>query len=109
LEGKKKKIHDYEKIVTNPKYKRFDEETCGSAYLNSWDPGKDELNIRAIIRKCENRKLRKEKKRRKIASKVTDDKPQNDPNAESSPDKLAEPPKRAISSVSGTEDQSTEP
>ena len=52
--------------------------------------------------------MRKEKRRRKIASKVTDEKPQNDPNA-ASPDKLVGPPKRAMSNVSGTEDQSTEP
>ena len=30
---KKQKIHDYTRIVTNPRYKAFDDETCGSAYF----------------------------------------------------------------------------
>lgn len=53
---KKKKFRDYNKIVTNPKYKNFDIESCGSAYFKDWDFTNDEIDIRELIKKSENRK-----------------------------------------------------
>lgn len=47
----KKKIHDYARIVTNPRYKCFDEETCGSAYFNDCNASEKEIDIRETIKK----------------------------------------------------------
>lgn len=46
-----KKKRDYARIVTNPKYKYFDEETCGSALFNDFNASERELNIRDTIKK----------------------------------------------------------
>jgi hypothetical protein len=37
---------DYSRIVTNPKYKYFDEETCGSAYFNDCNASEQEIDVR---------------------------------------------------------------
>jgi|LauGreDrversion4_2_1035121.scaffolds.fasta_scaffold219299_1 hypothetical protein len=37
---------DYSRIVTNPKYKYFDEETCGSAYFNDCNASEGEIDVR---------------------------------------------------------------
>ena len=42
-EPKKKKVHNYEKILTNPKDKKLDVESCGSFYLKDWELGNDEI------------------------------------------------------------------
>lgn len=55
---KRKKKHLYEKIVTHPKDKEHDEETCGSAYFKDCDFDDYEIRIREQIKKCEKRKLR---------------------------------------------------
>jgi len=34
-------------------------------YLKDWELGNDEIAIRETIKKCENRKLKKERRRRK--------------------------------------------
>ena len=51
--GKKKKIRNYEKIVTNPLFKHLDIESCGSAYFKDWDVNNDEMDIRDMIKKVE--------------------------------------------------------
>lgn len=35
---KKKKLRNYEKIVTHPLYRHLDVESCGSAYFKDWEP-----------------------------------------------------------------------
>jgi hypothetical protein len=62
---KKKKLRNYDRIVTNPKDTQYDIESCGSVYLKDWELGNDEIAIRETIKKCENRKLKKERRRRK--------------------------------------------
>jgi hypothetical protein len=42
---------DYTRIVTNPKYKYFDEETCGSAYFNDCNASERELDVRETFKK----------------------------------------------------------
>jgi len=51
--------------VSNPKDRQYDIESCGSVYLKDWELGNDEIAVRDIIKKCENRKLKKERRRRK--------------------------------------------
>lgn len=60
---KKRKIHDYSRIVTNPRYKFFDDETCGSAYFNDCNCSERELDIRDMIKKNEQTKKRRERRR----------------------------------------------
>lgn len=62
---KKHKIHDYSRIVTNPKYKYLDEETCGSAYFEDGNMSERETEIRDIIKKSEANKQRMEKRKKK--------------------------------------------
>ena len=62
---KKKKLRNYEKIVTNPKDKQYDLESCTSYYLKDYDIVSDEINIRDSIKRCENRKLKAERRRKK--------------------------------------------
>ena len=59
-------------MVTNPRYKYFDEETCGSAYFNECNVSEKELDIREVIKKSEQTKKRRE--RRKKKRKEDDDK-----------------------------------
>ena len=61
---KKIKLHDYTRIVTNPRYKYFDDETCGSAYFNDCNCSEKELDIREMIKKNESTKKRRERRRR---------------------------------------------
>ena len=65
---KKKKVRNYEKIITNPKFKEFDAESCGSAYFKDWEFTNEELDIRDLIKKAELRKKRQEKRKRKQIS-----------------------------------------
>lgn len=51
MQEKKLKMHDYKKIVTNPRYKFFDDETCGSALFNECNYSEKELDIREMIKK----------------------------------------------------------
>lgn len=62
---KKKKLRNYEKIVTHFKDRKHDVESCGSVYFKDWEFGNDEIHIREIIKKCENRKLKQERRRRR--------------------------------------------
>jgi hypothetical protein len=64
-EPKKKKLRNYERIVTNPKDISLDLESCGSYYLKDWELGTDEIHLRDTIRKSENRKLKMERRRKK--------------------------------------------
>lgn len=77
---KKKKVRNYEKIVTNKKDVHLDIETCGTGmYFREWDPSQDELNIREIIKKSENRKMKQERRRRKQQMMKQEDKAPADP------------------------------
>lgn len=58
-------MHDYGRIVTNPRYKYFDEETCGSAYFNECAVSERELDIREVIKKNEATKKRRLQRKRK--------------------------------------------
>ncbi len=58
-------MHDYTRIVTNPRYKYFDDETCGSAYFNDCNCSEREIDIRDMIKKNETSKKRREKRRLK--------------------------------------------
>jgi hypothetical protein len=62
-------VHNYERIVTNPKDKKLDVESCGSFYLKDWELGNDEIAIRDTIKKSENRKIKMERRRKKQALK----------------------------------------
>lgn len=62
---KKRKIRNYDKIVTNTKYRQYDIESCGSALFKDWEFSNEELDIRDLIKKVEGRKQRREKKRKK--------------------------------------------
>lgn len=62
---KKHKVHDFSRIVTNPRYKYFDDETCGSAYFNDCNVSERELDIREAIKKYEASKKRRERRRLK--------------------------------------------
>lgn len=42
---------DYSRIVTNPKYKFFDEETCGSAYFNEYNASEREIDVRETLKR----------------------------------------------------------
>ncbi len=60
---KKRKVHDYTRIVTNPRYKCFDDETCGSAYFDNCNCSEGELDIRELIKKNQATKKRRERRR----------------------------------------------
>lgn len=62
---KKRKIRNYDKIVTAPKYRQYDIESCGSALFKDWEFSNEELDIRDLIKKVQNRKQRMEKKRKR--------------------------------------------
>lgn len=62
---KKKKLRHYDRIVTNPKYKAFDIESCGSAFFKNLEYHNEEIDIRDMIKKVESRKQRREKRRKK--------------------------------------------
>ena len=51
--------------MTNPRYKAFDDETCGSAYFNECNCSERELDIRDVIKKNQATKKRREKRRNK--------------------------------------------
>jgi hypothetical protein len=51
--------------VTNPKFKAFDIESCGSNYFKDWEFSNDELDIRDMIKKVESRKQRRERRRKR--------------------------------------------
>ena len=47
----KQKKGDYSRIVTNPKFKFFDEETCGSAYFNDCNASEREIDVRETLKR----------------------------------------------------------
>lgn len=49
-------MRNYDRIVTNPQFKAYDAESCGSAYFKDWEYTNDELDIRELIKKVESRK-----------------------------------------------------
>lgn len=51
--------------MTHPRYKYFDEETCGSAYFNECNASERELDIREMIKKHETTKKRRERRKKK--------------------------------------------
>ncbi len=57
---KKKKLRNYEKIVTGFKYRHYDIESCGSVLFKDWEFTNEELDIRELIKKVEGRKQRRE-------------------------------------------------
>jgi uncharacterized membrane-anchored protein YjiN (DUF445 family) len=57
------KKHDYSRIVTNMRYKYFDEETCGSAYFNDCNIDEKEIEIRDMIKRNQATKFRREKRK----------------------------------------------
>jgi hypothetical protein len=58
-------LRNYDRIVSNPKDRQLDLESCGSVYLKDWELGNDEIALRDTIRKCEIRKMKKERRRRR--------------------------------------------
>ncbi|CDW90925.1 pas pac domain protein [Stylonychia lemnae] len=87
------KIHDYARIVTNPRYQCFDNETCGSALFNDCNCSEKELDIREIIKKNQATKKRREKRRK--LKKDEEDKKQDGPeNQQMDKDKNGDPLKK---------------
>lgn len=69
------KVRDYKRIVTNPKYKYLDDETCGSAYFNDCNASDNEIDIRNTFKKVIVRKVEKSsKKKNKDTADVKTDK-----------------------------------
>eukprot|EP00347_Sterkiella_histriomuscorum_P007426 403348965 len=62
---KKRKLRNYDKIVTNKNYRQYDVESCTSALFKDYEFTNDELDIRDLIKKVEGRKQRRETKRKK--------------------------------------------
>ena len=73
------KLRDYKRIVTNPKYKYFDEETCGSAYFNDCNASEKEIYIRDTFKKVYVRKVEipKPSKKKNKETAVIDEKSEN--------------------------------
>jgi len=44
-------LRNYEKIVTNPKDKLLDIESCGQDYFDNNPMGKEEMEIREMLKK----------------------------------------------------------
>ena len=82
---KKEKIHDYTRIVTNPRYKYFDEETCGSAYFNDCNASDKELEIRDTIKRNQNTKKRREQRKKRRIKEEEDKKENPDEDEEKTP------------------------